>query len=227
MSNLRRLSKERMRNFQLASGKTIRLKRLQHMMTGAGLLDVSRAKNWLEACAAERITVDPMCQSSGENSQLLKLSNVFAHVERHRSNKVFLHDGKRLEVGEIDNIRTDIDAEIQEAKATVLLTLKTTQTNSYRGGGSQNNSFDHVFDMIQQAPNKRRKGDVWLGVYVSGGFWFEPRNEYRTYAAIYPTTLFDILETSARHKKCIVFTDEDLPRRKTTFHKWFIEERTL
>src|SRR5271157_753910 len=117
MSNLRRLSKERIRNFQLASGKTIALKRLQHMLTGAGLLDISKAKNWLEACAAERITVDPMCQSSGENKQLIKLANVFSGVERHRSNKVFLHGGKRVEVGQIDNIRTDIDAEIIEGKA--------------------------------------------------------------------------------------------------------------
>src|SRR5271157_5775956 len=161
MSAIRRLSKERIRNFQLASGKTIALKRLQHMLTGAGLLDISKARNWLEACAAQCITVQPMNQSSGENRQLLKLSNVFSGVERHRSNKVFLHAGKRIEAEEVANIRTDVDAEIVEEKARVLLTLKTTQTNSYRGGGSQNNSFDHIWDIIQQAPNKNRRGDVW------------------------------------------------------------------
>ena len=225
MSNLRRLSKERIRNFQLASGKTIALKRLQHMLTGAGLLDISKAKNWIEACAAERITVDPMNQSSGENKQLLKLSNVFQGVERHRSNKVFLWGGKRLTAEEITSgVRTDVDAEIQEDKANVLLSLKTTQTNSYRGGGSQNNSFDHLFDIIQQAPHKSRKGDVWLGVYVSGGFWFESREEYRTYQAKYPCTLFEILQAQAKSRKCVVFTDEDLPRQKTTFYKWFIKD---
>lgn len=223
MKNIRRISKERIKNFQTKSGMKVKLKRLQHMITGPGMLDINRANNWIEALAAERITIEPMHQAIGENKQLTYLHSAFKNVKKHRSNQVFLHQGKRIKIGEVSNIRTDIDAEIEERKADILLSLKCTQSNAWKGGGSQNHAFDQLIDLIQQAPSKSSNGKVWLGLYVSGGFWSEPRNEYRNYQGKFPITCFDLLKTYAKNKKCIVFTDKDLPTTQTTFYSHFIK----
>lgn len=224
--NVRRLSKERMANFEKASGKVIDTSKLRHMFSGKDTIDLAKAKNWLELAAAERITIDPMCQSRGENKQLLKLSSVFKNVEKYKPGTLFLHKGKLYTEEKVPSgVRTDIDAVIEDPNYIVVLSLKTTQSNAYKGGGSQNNSFDQLVDLIDNAPLKAAKGKLWLGLYVSGGFWTESREKYKTYKAKYPTTCFNILKQYAKDKKCIVFTDSDLPSKRITFYQKFIKNK--
>lgn len=193
------------------------------MFVNKTTLDLSKAKNWMDRIIGERITIDPMCCSKGEKAQIAKLNNAFGNVSKLQQGALFLHNGKLYDQDTVPKgIRTDLDVIIDEPKYKIVLTLKTTQTNSFGGGGSQSNSFDQVMDLINEAPKKSSKSKVWLGAYVSGEWWLEKRKGYRTHATT-STTCIDIIKKAAKGKKCIVFTDSDLPKKKTTFVSTFIK----
>jgi hypothetical protein len=221
--NLRKISNTRITNFQKTTGLTINMKKLSHMVVNKNTLDLTKAKNFIDRMVAERITIDPMCCSKGEKAQIAKLNSAFGNVSKLQQGALFLHNGKLYDQDAVPKgVRTDLDVIIDEPKYKIVLTLKTTQTNSFGGGGSQSNSFDQVIDLINEAPSKASKSNVWLGVYVSGEWWSEKRAGYRTYANN-TTTCFDIIKKAAKGKQCVVFSDGDLPKKKTTFTSKFIK----
>lgn len=193
------------------------------MLINSEMIDLDKAKNWMELMAAERLTVNPMRQSWGENNQLLKLGSVFPNVVKYQTGSLFLHNGKVYSKSNVPaGVRTDIDAVIEDPNNIILLTLKTTRSNKYKGGGAQSNSFDQVMDLINEAPSRKDKRNLWLGVYLSGEFWFEIRKQYKTYSIDKPITCFNLLKRLAKEKKCVVFSDDDLPKEKMTFNRRFL-----
>ena len=221
--NIRKISKERITNFQKSTGHTINTKKLSHMFSGSYALDLSKAKNAVERILAERITIDPMRQSRGETSQLIKLNNVFDNVSKLQQGSNFIHKGKIYDQETVpEGVRTDLDALLKTKDITVGFTLKTTRSNSYAGGGSQDNSFFQAMEIINQAPKKSDKGNLWIAAYLSGSFWSEKRTTYKTFSIDGETTCADILKRYTKNKKCVIFGDDDLPKKKTTF-KSFIK----
>lgn len=222
--NLRKISKERITNFQKSTGHTINTKKLSHMFADKNTLDLTKAKSAMERIVAERITIDPMKQSRGETSQLNKLNNLFGNVSKLQQGSTFIHKGKLYTQETVpEGVRTDLDAILKDKDITVGFTLKTTRSNSYAGGGSQNNSFDQVLDIIKEAPKKSDKGNLWIAAYLSGSFWSEKRTTYKTFSIDGETTCSDILKRYTKNRKCVIFGDEDLPKKKTII-KSFIKD---
>src|SRR5579885_767288 len=119
--NIRKISKPRIESFQKLSGKKIDLRQLKHMIVSKTSLDLSKAKNWMERSAAERITIDPMRQGRGENEQLSKLNTAFKNVVKYKPGTIFLYNGKVYDHSNVPNgVRTDLDAVIEEQNHIIL-----------------------------------------------------------------------------------------------------------
>lgn len=200
-------------------------KHLGHMMDENGRIDLSMAKNPMEFAFAERITKDPRKQGRDEINQSIKLNESYNFFEKLRRHSLFLVNGKVY-----DNIKetginkpVDIDFKIEECGWTILGEMKA----QYGNGGSQEDRFDKVTQLIGNAPLVSSKNKICLCIFVSGDFWNSKRSSYFNYERHFTGNfnLIDCIRKEAEGKIAVIITDEDLPKKKTSFYNKHIRNK--
>lgn len=208
---VREISELRVSSLEDSFGGKVKVKELEHMMDGK-FIDLRKAENWQEWAAAERIAKEPRRQSCDEKDQLIKLARVFPGIKKIKREQVFIVEGNVMRA----NAHTpppnsyDLDAECLKDGHLIVYTCKGGQDVD---GGHQNHQFDQMLGIIQHAPAGGSATEVTLVVYVSGHFWTKERHVYRNWEeeCTPPFSLVDLLTMKARDRKCVVFSDANLP----------------
>jgi hypothetical protein len=220
MSNLREISDARVASLGELSNKPVTISDLDHMKSGKDLLDLNRAKTWIEVAAAERITKDPRRQSADENEQLKTLLLVFPEI-RKPEKRMFLYGGNLItDKSQIcDEDPSDIDATMKDEGWQIVWTLKGGQNVD---GTNQHRQFLNVLNTINQAPARTSSNQILLAVFVNGIFWVKLRKKYKNFHHTPPFSLVDLLNDKAQDKKCVVFSDLKFP--VSPFHSSYIKD---
>lgn len=224
MSDTREISKKRIKTLEELGGKPVNTDDLKHMKENDNLFNIKRASNWIEAGVALFITKDPRRQRKDENEQLVNLLRIFPNIARpeqktYLNNGLFLTDASNISEGS----PPDLDAILveKENEWKIGFTLKGGQKED---GGAQNHQFDDVIKTIEQAPNSNSNTKNILIVYVSGLFWTKNRRTYKIWKPSKPPfNLIDCLKQKAQGKKCIIWSDDDLPKQPVSFYDTYIK----
>jgi hypothetical protein len=80
--SIRELAEKRIESLEGLAGKSVKTTDIEHMLVGSEYVDLSKANNWMEVAAAERISKEPRRQSKDENDQLLTLQVTFPEVAK-------------------------------------------------------------------------------------------------------------------------------------------------
>jgi len=205
--NIRNLSDKRIASLQ-SLGKTVVISDLDHMVVDKYKLNLDKAKTWTELAAAERITSEPRRQSADENNQLINLQLIYHDLKKPA--KTYLYGGKLItDLSKIiDECPPDLDAYMQDNGWELPWTMKGGQDQD---GGAQGYQFENVLKTIAQAPEILSSDKIVLCVLVNGKFWTKPRKKYKNYKHAPPFSLVDLLSDKARHKKCLIFSDSNMP----------------
>lgn len=226
MKRVRELSKARVKSLSELSGRKVDLNDLVHMKSGNGYLDLDKANSWIEVAAAERITKDPRRQSFDENSQLLKLGGIFIGIQKLIPSTAFLFGGEVFRDKSKIKIEDapDLDAEHVDSGWSILWTLKGGQNC---GGGVQNKQFNDVIKCVKNAPSIYSEDKVVLAIYVNGEFWTAKHKKYLGWGKYFGEkfSLLDIIRGETFNKKCVVFTDANLPPQQSSFYDLYIKNQ--
>jgi hypothetical protein len=193
-------------------------------------VDLTKAKDIFDLALGTLISKNPKKQGLGQKQQGKMLARAFGKEAGNVliPGTVALIKGKRvLKENARSGIMTDIDFEWKEKIGKkdyhYLLSSKWTNDN----GGSQNDQFNEMVALINEAPKKKTAGNTYLALQLDGSFWTDKRMSYLNWEKQYkfPCTLTDLLKKMSKGKKVIIFSSSELPKKKTTFYKQFLGKR--
>jgi hypothetical protein len=206
MANIREISTERISSLTKLSGKPVVLSDIEHMrlfVNDKKCLDLDRSKNNGEYALALRITKDPRRQSIDERLSNGYLKSIYPDIDVSKSTN------------------THYDAMLKDHGWTIDWCEKGGQNCD---GTMQTFQCTNVMNFIREAPDKTSTDKHILAIYVNGDFWTRTnRRKYQGF--VMPNgkqfSIIDILKILAHNKKCIIFSDNDLP--KPEFYKTYIQ----
>lgn len=207
------------RSFEESIGMRVDWSQVQHMRSSDGFyLDLNKAKTPAEAALFLRLTKAPTKQGRGEKRQKQLLQKAFPGLEKLEPGSTTMLNGKKILASDLaDGVQDDLDFSIDQER--VLITGKDVDE---RGGG-QDDQFDEMVRLIERAGMKYDNDSWVLGIYLNGSLWDSTRKEYRNFQTKYkfPTSLRNLLSQMARGKKVVIFSDNELPKKATTFRTHF------